>query len=99
MSGSTWLLLAQYKGKAVIPIDDVCRDYFSHLTPKKLAEKISKGEIRLPMVRIEESQKASRGIHLDHLAAWIDARTAAAEKELSQVTRGVPVSGTSSGTL
>mgnify|MGYP002078667485 CR=1 FL=1 len=39
------LLMAQYSGKAIIPIDEVCRDYFLHLTPTKLIRKISAGEI------------------------------------------------------
>ena len=30
---TAFLLMAQYDGKAIIPIDDVCRDYFFHLTP------------------------------------------------------------------
>jgi hypothetical protein len=54
---TAFLLMAQYGGKATIPIDDVCRDYFSHLTPTKLVRKISAGEIALPLVRIEDSQK------------------------------------------
>lgn len=81
-----FLLLAQYGGTAIIPIDVVCRDYFSHLTPDKLAQKILRGEIRLPMVRIETSQKAARGVYLDDLAKWIDDRRAAAVKELNQMT-------------
>ena len=77
--------MAQYDGQAVIPIDIVCRDYFCHLTPKKLSEKIASGEIRLPMIRIETSQKAAKGVHLTDLAAWVDARRAAARKELAQM--------------
>lgn len=30
---TAFLLMAQYSGAAVIPIDRVCKDYFSHLTP------------------------------------------------------------------
>ena len=78
--------MAQYDGQAVIPIDAVCRDYFSHLTPDKLARKIGRGEIRLPLIRIEESQKAAKGVHLTDLAEWLDARRADALKELAQVT-------------
>lgn len=37
---TAFLLLAQYGGKAIIPIDDLCRGHFFHLTPTKL-----KGEI------------------------------------------------------
>lgn len=55
------LLMAQYNAKAIIPIDDVCRDYFSHLTSAKLIRKISIGEIPLPLVRIEDSQKCAKG--------------------------------------
>ena len=47
-------LMAQHGSKAIIPIDAVCRDYFFHLTPAKLVRKISKGEIALPLVRIED---------------------------------------------
>ena len=28
---TAFLLMAQYGGKAIVPIEDVCRDYFSHL--------------------------------------------------------------------
>lgn len=80
-----FLLMAQYDGQAVIPIDAVCRDYFSHLTPDKLARKIGRGEIRLPLVRIEVSQKAAKGVHLTDLAEWLDARRAAARKEIDQL--------------
>ena len=50
---TAFLLMAQYNGKAIIPINDVCRDYFPHLTPTKLVQKISAGEIAMPLVRIE----------------------------------------------
>jgi hypothetical protein len=29
---TVFLLMAQYNGKIIIPLADVCRDYFSHLT-------------------------------------------------------------------
>jgi hypothetical protein len=37
-------------------------------------------------VRIESSQKAALGVHINDLAAWIDARTEAARKECRQLT-------------
>jgi Pyocin activator protein PrtN len=40
----------------------------------------------LPIVRIETSQKAQRGVHLVDLAAYIDKRRAAAVKECEQLT-------------
>ena len=30
---TSFLLMAQYGGKAIIPIEDVYRDYFPHLKP------------------------------------------------------------------
>jgi hypothetical protein len=80
------LLMAQYGGKAIIPIDDVCRDYFSHLTSSKLVRKISAGEIALPLVRIEDSQKCAKGIHLADLARYLELRTEAARREMSGLT-------------
>jgi hypothetical protein len=82
---TAFMLLAQYDGKAVIPIEIVARDYFTHLTPQKLVNKIQGGEIALPLVRIETSNKAARGVHLTDLANWIDARREAAAKELKQM--------------
>ncbi len=82
---TAFLLMAQYNGAAVIPLDDVCRDYFSHMTPVQLARKATAGDIDLPIVRIEESQKAARGVYLSDLAAWIDARREAARKECDQL--------------
>lgn len=69
---TTFILLAQYDGLAVIPLERVCADYFGHLTPTKM--KIAKGEIQLPLIAMEKSQKGARGVHLADLAAYIDAR-------------------------
>ena len=77
-----FLLLAQYDGRAIIPVDLVCRDFFSHLTPVKFMRKIDRGEIRLPVVRIESSQKSARGVHVSDLAEWIDARREIARREM-----------------
>jgi hypothetical protein len=44
----------------------------------------------LPIVRIETSQKAQRGVHLVDLAAYIDKRRAAATKECRQLTGQQP---------
>jgi hypothetical protein len=78
---TAFLLMAQYNGQAVIPVEAVCRDYFSHLTPEKFLRKALAGEIDLAVVRIEGSQKSAKGIHLVDLASYIDKRRAAAERE------------------
>lgn len=82
---TAFLLMAQYDGAAVIPVDKICRDYFQHLTPVQFMRKANAGDIDLPIVRIDKGQKATTGVHLNDLAAWIDARRAAAQKEADQL--------------
>ncbi|WP_445222175.1 pyocin activator PrtN family protein [Bradyrhizobium sp. Pa8] len=82
---TAFLLMAQYSGKAVIPVEDVCRDYFSHLDPGKFIRKVNEGDLKIPMVRMEESLKCAKGIHLQDLADYLDERRAEAQKELKQV--------------
>ena len=83
---NTQFILIGIHGVAVIPLDVVCRDYFRHLTPEKLARKVALGEIKLPIVRMEKSQKSAKGVHVADLAAYLDAERAAAEKELKQIS-------------
>jgi len=81
---TTFILLAQYE-IAVIPVEVVCRDYFQHLTPANFARKSLTGDIPIPVIQIEDSQKATRGVHVADLAKWIDDRRAAAVKEIAKV--------------
>jgi hypothetical protein len=84
---TSFILLAQYNGSAIVPIETVQRDYFPHIGVEKLVAKMVRGEIALPLVRIEpRSKKSSRSVHVDDLACWIDARREAAMKELRAVT-------------
>lgn len=76
-----FLLMAQYSGKAIVPIAQVCEDYFSPLTVDKLLRKILAGEIDLPVVRLTETQKSAKGVHLQDLANYLDARRAEAAAE------------------
>jgi hypothetical protein len=78
---TAFLLMAQYNGKALIPLADVCRDYFSHLTPEKLMRKVMAGQIPLPIVHIERSQKSAKRVHLQDLADYLDKRRAEAMKD------------------
>jgi hypothetical protein len=83
---TAFLLMAQYNGAAIVPLEFVCRDYFRHLTVEKLLRKVLAGQIRLPIVRIEDSQKAARGVHLSDLAEYIDRQRAKAIKESLQLS-------------
>lgn len=87
---TAFILLAQYDGLAVVPIDAVCRDYFRHLTVEKFLRKVLAGEIAIPIVRMESSQKAARGVHINDLAAYIDKQAEAARKECEQLKTATP---------
>lgn len=76
-----FLLMAQYDGQAIIPVDVVCKDYFSHLSVPKFLRKVNSGDIDLPLVRAERSQKSAKGVHLSDLAAYIDERCKVARHE------------------
>jgi hypothetical protein len=78
---TVFLLLAQYGATAVIPVDAVCRDFFAPLTLPNFMRKVSAGEIPLPIIRMERSQKTAKGVHIQDLANYIDARRAEAQKE------------------
>ncbi|MCL4662015.1 pyocin activator PrtN family protein [Burkholderia multivorans] len=80
-----FLLMAQYDARVIVPIELVCRDYFSHLTVAQFVRKINVGEIALPLVRIDASLKSAKGVHIEDLAEWIDERRAAAVKECEQL--------------
>ncbi|WNZ80276.1 pyocin activator PrtN family protein [Pseudomonas sp. P105] len=85
-----FLLMAQYNGQAVIPIDRICADYM-HLTVEKFKHKRLTGEIDIPIVRLgADTQKAALGVHLQDLAAYIDKQRERAIKEQDQLM-GRPV--------
>ncbi|MBU2937005.1 pyocin activator PrtN family protein [Pacificibacter marinus] len=77
--------MAQYEGQAVIPADKVRADYFSHLTLPTFMRKINEGQLALPLVRMEASQKSAKGVHLQDLADYLDARRAEGQREFKQM--------------
>ncbi|WP_264046156.1 pyocin activator PrtN family protein [Methylobacterium flocculans] len=91
MTKTAFLLIAQYGLRPLIPIEWVARDFFPEITTEKLIRKISAGEIALPLVRIEASQKAAKSVHILDLAKWFDASLEEAREELAR--RGGKVAG------
>ncbi|HCF1761242.1 TPA: pyocin activator PrtN family protein [Pseudomonas aeruginosa] len=80
-----FLLMTQYDGQAVIPIEWVCRDFLG-LSVDKFKRKRLMGEIDLPVMRLgANSQKANLGVHLEDLAAYIDRQREAAIREQDQL--------------
>lgn len=84
---TAFILLAQYDGQAVISLELVCRDYFTHLTPEMFQRKVINGQIKLPIIRMEASQKSAKGIHLIDLALYLDQQKNTALKELKSLSR------------
>lgn len=69
-----FLLMAQYDGRAIVPAETVCKDYFSHLSYPKFLRKVGAREIDLPLTYSEPSQKSAKGVHLQDLANYLDKR-------------------------
>ena len=85
LMNTAFLLMAQYGGRPVIPVEFVARYYFSHLSVEKLVRKINEGEIVLPLVRMKSSVKSAKGVALNDLAEYLDKRIEAARKECRQL--------------
>jgi hypothetical protein len=75
---TAFALLAQYDGKAVIPVESVCADYFAPLTLDQFLRKTLAGEIKLPILEGE----TGKVISVDDLALYIDQRVAIARAEV-----------------
>lgn len=84
---TAFVLMAQYNGMAIISLEQVCSDYFTHLTPEMFQRKVLAGQIKLPITRLETSQKSARGIHIADLAQYLDQQREAARKECAQLNK------------
>lgn len=80
-----FLLLAYYEGLPIIPIHRVQEDFFQHLTLVKLLRKLSDGQILLPLVRMERSQKSAKGAHILDLAKYLDDRRDEAKRQVKRL--------------
>jgi hypothetical protein len=69
------ILMTQYDGLAIVPVERVCKDYFTHLTPEKFLRKIALREIDLPVV--------DGGVTIEALAQYINMRVSIARDEMS----------------
>ena len=79
------ILREQYGPRVIIPIDRVMEDYFPGLSQEHLLRRISEGKLKLPIVRIDASQKSAKGVALIDLATYLDQRIEAARKECRQL--------------
>jgi hypothetical protein len=81
--------MAHYHGAPIVPLSQIVKDFFWHLDEKILLRKVLRGDIKLPIVRMEQSQKSARGVMLVDLADYLDRQRAMALKESEQLTRGI----------
>ena len=65
-----FLLMAQYQ-KPVIPLTDVCQDYFG-MSPTTAKKKATAGLFPIPVTRMGSSQKSLLTVHIADLAEYID---------------------------
>jgi hypothetical protein len=79
-----FLLMAKHEAP-IISAEECCREYFAPLTLPVFLRKTAAGEIDLPVVRMEQSQKGAKMVHLKDLADYIDRQREAAAKELRQM--------------
>lgn len=75
----------------IISLEQVCADYFTHLTPLVLQRKVLAGEIKLPTTRLESSQNSAWGVHIEDLAFYLDQQREAARKECAQLNKALGV--------
>lgn len=80
-----FLLMAQYNGQAIISLDRICKDYFTHLTTEMFQRKVLAGQIKIPITRLEPSQKTAKGVHIKDLAEYLETQRTAAIKECNQL--------------
>lgn len=80
-----WLLLGMYEGRFRIPLEEAVRDHFSHLDATKFVTKVNAGEIRLPIITSENSQRSAKMIDLRDLADYLDCRRQEARDKLAKL--------------
>jgi len=68
-----FVLMAKYGPEVMIPSEIVAKDWFG-LEKSKFNEKVRNGDIALPIMRMENSQKSPRGVHILDLVEYLDKR-------------------------
>ncbi len=64
---TVFLLMAQYGARAVIPVEDVCRDYFPHLTLRSFCVRSAQARSRF---RSSGRRKARRARRVCTSSTW-----------------------------
>lgn len=67
---TVFLLLAQFE-KAVLPLDEICRDFFA-LEPNTAKNYAKAGRLPVPAFRTGNTNKSPWFVHISDLATFID---------------------------
>jgi len=80
-----FMLMAAHNGQAVIPLQEIGKDYLGITDKRILNQKARTAELPLPAFRLEKSQKAPWLVHAHDLAKYIDQQNEAAKKDWQQI--------------
>lgn len=83
---TTFFLMAQYN-QPIVPVERLVKDYFSHLTLRSFLRKVDEGQLPLPLMRMEDSQKSCKGVHITDLANYLDAQREKGQRTFNQMYR------------
>ena len=78
-----FLLLAEFE-TTLIPLSGIAEKYLG-MKPSTAENKARTGELPFPTLRVGESQKSPRMVHVEDLAAFIDLRRKEAREEYSRM--------------
>lgn len=67
----TALLLFARHEKALLPLDEICQEYFG-LCPAEARREVAAGRLGVKAVQLRPSNKAPWLVHIDDLAAYVD---------------------------
>lgn len=72
-----WMVMAQFEGKAIIPLDD-CKEMLGYKTLPEANKAECAGTLPVPAFKLREGHRVPRMIHASDLADYIDAQHAKA---------------------
>jgi len=81
MNDTLWMLQGRYEYLPIVPADVVARDFFD-LDRRTFLRKVDGGDIKLPLIQMERSQKSQKGVHIRDLAKYIDCMHAEARRQM-----------------
>ena len=73
---TAFLLMAQFEGRILIPLEEVRAAYFYHLSMPRFSQKLAAGDIELPVMHLDGTLQSARGVHTTVGRKWRASATA-----------------------